>query len=634
MQRRLGIGAALAGAASTTPVVDGRAAPHPDDGLEWKVCAATGRIDLFAIFPGSGGAERVDVSMLLGLPNLVGPLARAFRAYASGLRQASRRLVARRLRIFAAYVRSSGVVEADLDALATDVFFAEFVAWLDAPRPAKVSNARTGRQAGDVAPLCLKERIAMLGLVRSLAEALLEDPDHGLGARRLLAAIPRNQWPGAARKFTPKQRIAQDDWSNIVAAAEREAVQVMTGWAEGMRLLEVGRARLLAAPGSPDYADLATCMARLDQLYPGVIPAADRIEQDDRRLRRFVQYVHRQKPISERLYPSPRSLVPWVILFAAETALNASAVMGLNRSDVRRGDVLGRPVIWITGEKRRAARDPLLPFDASEPDGARKKVTLATIVDFLISYTERLRGEAAPEQRDRLFLVAMRQGSMPLHPVRAFHGPDHAVADSSWFWALSAFRRDNGLARFALDQVRPTVLDEEHRRSGDLALAQRLGGHRSAATTWRHYTSDGTRQRLRERLGGVFVLRERWWGSGGRIDPRALFRAGDEGAATPYFRCLDPFDSPRPGQRAGRLCTAYGECPSCPLAAANIDDPVSVAHYNALAPAILEARDAMPPSAWLARWAQVLADLEALLAQVDPPTLGRAAAYHVHLPPV
>lgn len=634
MPRRLGIGVALAGAAITTSAASDLARSRLEDGLEWDVCSATGRPGLVAGFPGPNGTERVDLSILLRLPNLAAPLARAFRAHASVLRPVSRRHVARRLGVFATYVSKAGMTEANLDALATDAFFAALIAWLDAPRVLRLSNARTGRRAGDMAPLCVKERMAMLGLVRSLAEALLEDPDHDGAARRLLAAIPRNQWPGAARKFTPKPRIGQDDWSIIVAAAEREALQAMRGWAEGLHLLELGRARLLVSPGCPDYRDLATCVARLDQLYPGVIPEADRIEQDDRRLRRFVQYVHRQKPICNRLYPSPRSLVPFVILFAAETALNASTIMGIDRADIRRGDVLGRPVLWITAEKHRAARDPLLPFDASEPDGIRKKVTLATIVDFLTAYTERLRGEAPPDQCDRLFLVAMKQGRTPLHPVRGYYGLSHTEADNSWFWALTAFRRDNKLVKFTLDQVRPTVLDEEQRRSGDIVRAQRLGGHRSAATTWRHYTSDGTRQRLRERLGGIFMLRERWWSSGGRIDPRALFRTGDAGAATPYFRCLDPFDSPRPGQRAGRLCKAYGECPSCPLAAANIGDPVSVAHYRALAAAIIESRDTMPPKAWLTRWAEVLADLEALLAQVDLPTAGRAAAYHVHLPPV
>lgn len=116
-----------------------------------------------------------------------------------------------------------------------------------------------------------------------------------------------------------------------------------------------------------------------------------------------------------------------------------------------------------------------------------------------------------------------------------------------------------------LDSVcnRSALPDQQLTQSmnSDLAAAQALGNHRSPQTTWTHYTSSGVKKRYLERIGEVILLRERWIGSKGIIDPRW---SGGQRSSNSRFHLLHRFHSPRPNQKHGQACTAFGECPGCP----------------------------------------------------------------------
>ena len=201
---------------------------------------------------------------------------------------------------------------------------------------------------------------------------------------------------------------------------------------------------------------------------------------------------------------------------------------------------------------------------------------------------------------------------------------------------MNSFVSDHGLEKFNLSNIRKTVLDEELRRSGDLLAVSRKAGHRSIDTLLRHYTSDGTRKWYREKLSEMISLRERWIATKGLIDPRSGQRASklDMSSATPGFLCLDPLNSPRSGQRINRLCQAYGECPACPLAVANIEDSVSVSYYIALLKSIMLARETLNFSAWQARWKDVAADLIELIELASDEVKSKASETIVNLPRV
>jgi hypothetical protein len=246
--------------------------------------------------------------------------------------------------------------------------------------------------------------------------------------------------------------------------------------------------------------------------------------------------------------------------------------------------VFGQQVIKFIIRNERAGENRSIPVNADSNDG----FGIGMALDTLRIWTDRMRGAAPAHHVDRLLLFSS-DGK-----VRAFGNPesDEPISrDRAWTYAVRSFRARHGLPAMSLAMIRCTILDELHVRTGDVLLSKALGRRRHTGTTWSHYRSDGTKRRYRERLGEVFMLRERWVHTAGVIDPRERTASQDRGAAAPGFFCFDPLDSPQADQSKGRLCSAYGKCPGCPLAVAELSDPVNVACYAALRLAIAQSKD-------------------------------------------
>jgi hypothetical protein len=98
-------------------------------------------------------------------------------------------------------------------------------------------------------------------------------------------------------------------------------------------------------------------------------------------------------------------------------------------------------------------------------------------------------------------------------------------------------------------------------------------------------------------------------------------------AATPGWRCLDPYDSPIDGQEKGKLCAAYGACPNCPLANLNARDPYSLARALQLKAKIETAQTVLPALRWLKVWAPRLQRLvDYWLPSIQDPAVIAAAS--------
>src|SRR5690606_39934671 len=106
-----------------------------------------------------------------------------------------------------------------------------------------------------------------------------------------------------------------------------------------------------------------------------------------------------------------------------------------------------------------------------------------------------------------------------------------------------------------------------------------LLGHASVASPNSHYGATARHRSGAEASAGVQAPRERWISSDGRVDARSRGPNKDRTAATPGFVCLDPFDSPLASQAKGKLCGAYGKCPSCPLATVDPDHVYALARF-------------------------------------------------------
>lgn len=626
MARTRGIGASLAQQLkSTAPVLSISAARGQHMPAKTEPATDRSGSDWIAIFPRPGKSpQRVDLSFLMSLPN-VGPLLfDGFRRWAEDKEPNSRHGLAISLKNgLCTFLREQGLANIYLHEV-TRTHLAGFVDWLNRP------DAVVGK------PYRLKTREALLQALRSVLRGLQSSPKANL-ARQVLRLVPKRNWPGIYRKGKPRERLSREHLLAILKAAEEEVRALPAMLDEGAGLIEAGRNRQplnfqqdrpIGTNTPNPYGDKAICLAALQAhlCSTGQVIRFETLKAENRTLFAAVSK-HKFHNITKYLYPQSYELVPIVVLLTIATALNAETAVTLSWSGVTEDEIFGAKIVRIEGQKKRALADPILPLPAETVRG----VGVGLLVEIVRRWTARLRPLAPVPMRDRMFIFS-GVGGLP----STFGSDDypHAATTGTWHSALKKWCRDNGLEPFALSQIRSTVLDEVQQRTGDILQARSLGRHRRIDTTWRHYTSDGTRKRYQERLGIAFMVRDRWVDTNGTIDPRERTETQDKGAATPGFFCFDPYDSPQPGQKQGRLCTAYGRCPACPLAAANLGDVTSVALYRALRNAIVESQPLMSPQVFREQWHGVLGDLDALLVQIPASVVNCAAGIKVVLPPV
>lgn len=575
--------------------------------------------EIFVEFPGPGGQQfSLDVSFLGEAPRLARPLAEGFRIYGVGKRQKS--IIGRRSELqvgFLAFLRDKRLLHIGLEEIDRSLWN-QFKQWLDT----KIDVRR-----GEV--IHPKTRALTFGALVAVLKALKSVPEFSRVARVVFDSRPSITWDYVQTRTTQRARLSFEALQAIDSAVAKdiEALRARVETAE--EVLQTGRERL--ASGEADLSDIATCAAYVDMKYPDGLPSLSVLREQDPDLYRYigggrVGKVHGIVAIKGILYPDARDLVPLVVALAIESSLNPATLFGLCWSDIVAGERLGEPVIRLGGSKWRSDEDPLVPISAER---------IEPILELTRRLTRQVRQTVPPLMKNRLFLFSRLNGSK--RAGRGLGGDDRGVvtSDLSWQRGLAAFCKDHELEPFTLSQIRATIGDEIAFREGIVVSSQVLG-HQQAQTTEMHYVSDGTRWRELEYLGRAMIFRDRWFNTNGRIDPRRrrLTPRMDRGAATPGFFCFDPYDSPWPMQRKDRLCTAYGRCPSCPLAAADIHDAGAVALYLSLRTAIFDAQGRLTGEAWLSRYCQAVVDLDSLLKHVPAEIMESAQRFQVKLPPV
>ena len=587
----------------------------------------TGHTTLTAIYPRLGGEppQKVDISFLTPFTNLRPLFVEALLAYGATSAQSTRAEVARELkRSFFSFLSSSNQEDISPKEIDDDVMTSYRRFLLETP----------GVRGKPLSPNSVQTKLSTL---RTVLSSLTRGP-LSVTAKAIAEHVPSGP-TGAHRSTDPTEVISFDYLLQIIEAAENEILAVEKRFEIGSQLIAEGRVKLQDLPTveirqRDDYQSLSVALAALDLAYPGVIPDLDEIIEDNFSLGRAVKEIHGQGAVSGYFYPTARDLVPFVLLLAFATVFNADTVLMLDWSSIDLNkDRVGTPAIEIVGSKNRANENLVRLLD---PEAAvSSALSLKRILLVLKRITSRLQPFASSNHGDRIFLFVQQVRAK--HPKsfgsigERYFGPS---TDVSWTRGLKNFINDNKLPQFTLGQLRPTILDLVQLMDGSLEAAQRVGNHKNPTTTWTFYTSSGVKKRFRERVGKILLLRERWYETNGRIDPRKLEPGQDRGAATPGFLCLDPFDSPRPNQQRGKLCKDYGGCPRCPMAGALPSDPTSVACYTALERAIYESQSSMNPRTWLERWVPVLIDLKALLALVEEPVLKESKKITITLPKV
>jgi hypothetical protein len=555
--------------------------------------------------------ELYDVTFLLVLPNLWKPFAEGLlrRLSSPRVRRTSTRnnLLFRTRCYLTRYLVESGQETLTLEEMNRSTVNG-YVAWL--------SSAQE-----DGKFLAHSTRAQALTPLRAIIEELRAHPNYTARISKRLS-FSANPWPGWAASRKPTRILSDEEWHHlyeICSSEVSETVAMITRqWDEIAAISE----RVKLNKPTPYYREETVFLAALGKALPGAIPTKASLYETYPSMARALQAYHGFYPVRV-LHPTMVDLLPFIVLLQLYTNYNAEQLLSLELDSIERQVVIGTERMVLSPYKARARRKQIRSFAIIDDP-----TSVPAIVDFLIAWTRRIRTEAPREYRDRLFLYFNFTRGKSLR-VRSFGRAGCPASDDHTFHrALSDFFKRRGLRVSTLKELRATGLEFVHQLfSGDLRAVQAAGGQRRPQVINDHYTSDAARRRNDERLADVMATRERWQASDGRVDPRGTPEHQDLGACTPEWACADPYASPIPGERTGRLCGAFGACPGCPLASINPTLPSALANLLTLKREIENAQTYLPAQRWMQAWAPRLARLnDYWLPSFENPAVVDAAA--------
>lgn len=595
----------------------------------------SGNAKLKVCFPTGAGRkdDEHDLTPLLALPNILEAFAESFIVQCHSMAPASRAKNASSLRNgLLAYLASRAPNTAlhDIDR----AFLRGFEKWV---------NEESG---GSGRPVKSTTAEVYHGAARKIFEGLKSIPRFASDAARIFSEYPKRTNPGSQERTESYERISREDLERIDQAVQSDLLEIRKRWHHGQRLILAGD-QLLRENNAGNNDDLRIALAKIASRYTGV-PTGTDLKQDDPDLFRAVDRSggHTLSAIASYLTTQAADLVPFVLFLIIETGWNAEGVLSLRWSSIHRTKHLGRDVIRIVASANQDEQPTeTSPKLAISPDKARTPQDITKYLDpewiepwldLLKQMTARIRPYLPAHLRDCVFCSLVLRPKNEQQRAATYASETRGAAGSSlWKNQLKHFRARHDLPEFTLSNIRKTEGDEVGLVHGSLVQGQALN-HGVFATTEKSYVGTPVMRREQEQLGRTVHMYERFARTGGKIDTRrnARTQSMDKDAATPGYTCMDIYDSPRPGQVVGKMCTAYGECPGCALGLADLNDPFSVAYYVALRKAIVDGQLTVAPQAWLVRWAPILLTLDNQIRHVPIAVIEKARVLRVRLAPV
>ena len=526
----------------------------------------------------------IDLTFLYSAPNLADALAEAFGDWtATTQRTSTRGGEAAHLRVgFVAFLVETGRAEITAEGLTTELADA-FIAWLDEKR------------SGGNEPIQENSRAKLFGSFRRVIRHLRRLPEWSSRIPRDLYVRP-SPWPMRHLKMKATEILASDDLRRLLSACAKEVTATIQRIEEGWRRRDTTRDSVPSSrEGYTAFADLGVCLAALRDQFGGQILRAN--VHINRRLGEATTKLHGGIiQLGEYFYPTPRLLMPFVVLLSLYSGVNTGSLVESQRGDFWIASTLGHRRFYWRVWKERAKRwqTGSIAWDEDVTHPAR-------LVQFLIRWTEYVRPLVHPSLTERLFLFVPTRGKrLPI----AFQSKWGSLLSGSWAYSYNLFLKEHGLGSLDTRRFRVTGLEIVHQiTGGDLRAMQAWANHKRVGTTERNYVTDGAKKRDEERLAEIMQARGRWRRTQGKIETRGRPEHTDIGAATPGWTCLDPY-SGLYGPK-DTLCSAYAQCPVCPLGSIDFQSPYTCAQAHNLLEAVRRAAETMAPQAWLERMAPV-----------------------------
>lgn len=382
--------------------------------------------------------------------------------------------------------------------------------------------------------------------------------------------------------------LSYDQMLAIHDAAAAEVRKVTAEWWSMQEEIRKGNAQLEIGP-SWETTDLKISLPLLLAVVARKFPTLPPTQTEIRKSHPEIGAALRSWNNSERsgmallkrsLCAGGSQLLCFFILLLFMTRYNVGVLNNLRWSDIADRD----DVFAFGAYKARAKKIQPRSIEAGD---LNDPLSLRSMLTVIRSMTERLR-RAAPEiESDKVFLHLGDKSSIVSVGLQSiFYRKKHG--------AFGDFLNRHSLDEFNMSSIRSTLLDAVTNEGGGLIQAASEGNHSETITTLRHYTSIRTAEGRRVTLAESTLQMERWAQTKGGMDPRYLVSKADLKSATPGFGCLNPFESPLPGETPGRLCQSEGHCARCPNAILRSDDPSLVAYVVAYAEAAANATHLSP----------------------------------------
>jgi len=451
---------------------------------------------------------------------------------------------------------------------------------------------------------------------RGIVRAVLEEIRRGPWKDRLRddSRVPKGLYGVAGHKTSVTKPYDLETLGRILRAIRTDTKDSIRRLKNRENLLQYGRAAAAVADGqlnpsalrglpclTEDENHKAVLLARLQQTFGPILPTLASIKHLSKNLYDQIQD-YGSNEIFATLHPFAGDLLPFSYQLAVLTAFNTGPLydlkLGLGIKTVR---ILGVERVVFSSFKGRLKKYVTASYVETD-----RELSAPFIARAIAAWTADIRHAAAPHLQDDLWLYVPRHNAGS-REVRSMRLNDTGALNPDANNAVTAFSKKYDLERVVISRIRATLAEVAHDLfGGDLRATMDFLQHTNPETTLKNYTNGLSLARHHGIIADVQQLRERFIFTEGKLDPRVLAQSGDPAAATPGWQCANPYSSPMPGERVGRLCRSYGSCPICPLARVDVTSPVAYARLRQVKAGLESARSTALPERWTQGLAPIL----------------------------
>lgn len=496
----------------------------------------------------------------------------------------------------------------------------EFLNWL---------NGKTDTNPKNFAP---ETQRRYYGLFAQLLTLLKKHPNTSTALNSALV-FPKTPFSGQRGGEAQRSRISESDkllddgtWKRLLDACRAEIAETITIYNAARAVWELEQIPPPEKHHRSPYRSLDVVWWKLNSLYPERnVPGLAELRTVNRSMANQIQHTHRYGPTVRPFQPEPDTILPFALLSAAYTFANYGPLLSLTHRQTIEKIVMDVARYTFDFIKPRGT-DYLRSFAVDDD-----MFSPSSLFKFLKQWTSRIR-PLAGKYVDRCFIFVTNEGEVRGYSVAKDDGTD---SDQTWKHALTSFLRRHQLPRITIQVIRDTGLDiVRFQNNDDIRAVQAAGGQVSKSTVERHYDGPGTKRKRTEHLAEGMTVYARWANTQGKVDHRRSGPNADIAAATPGWKCFDPFDSPIPGEVPGRICQAFGRCPACPMGFLDFKSPYALARCLQLQEETISARTYLEAQRWKDAFEPVLKVLRTRWLPAFTDKSVRDAASRLNLNPI